>query len=320
MILNAHREKGRRLISRLPVQQQASIKLGTCILKLNEPRIMGIVNNTPDSFSGDGIGGDVKAAVRAGLSMFDTGADIVDVGGESTRPGAAPVELDEELRRTITVIETLSKVHPGRVSIDTMKPEVAEAALYAGAAIVNDVSGLRNPRMREVVAEHDAAAVIMHMRGDPRTMQVRPRYRDVVEDIMIYLDARIDEAQKAGIDPRKIMIDPGIGFGKTIDHNLEILRRLGEFRTLGKPIVVGVSRKSFIGGISGLPASDRLPGSIAAAVLAIREGANIVRVHDVAETANALRVVHAIMTNGCRPGRALPSVCSSRSQCGSRSI
>lgn len=320
MVLNAHREKGRRLISKLPVQPQVSIKLGTCILKLDEPRIMGIVNNTPDSFSGDGIGGDVKAAVRAGLSMFDTGADIVDVGGESTRPGAAPVKLEEELRRTITVIESLSKVHPGRVSIDTMKPEVAEAALYAGAAIVNDVSGLRNPRMKEVVAEHGAAVVIMHMRGDPRTMQVKPRYRDVVGDIITYLEARIDEAQGAGIDPRKIMVDPGIGFGKTIDHNLEILRRLREFKKLGKPIVVGVSRKSFIGGISGLPASERLPGSIAAAVLAVREGANIVRVHDVPETAKALRVAHAIMTNDCRPVQALSNASSCHPKCGSKSI
>jgi len=297
MVLDAHREKGRRLISKPPMQPQVSIKLGTCTLKLDEPRIMGIVNNTSDSFSGDGIGGDVKAAVRAGLSMFDTGADIVDVGGESTRPWATPVKLDEELRRTITVVDSLSKVHPGRVSIDTMKPEVAEAALYAGAAIVNDVSGLRDPRMREVVAEHGAAVIIMHMRGDPRTMQVRPRYRDVVGDIMTYLEARIDEAEEAGINPRKIMVDPGIGFGKTIDHNLEILRRLREFKMLGKPIVIGVSRKSFIGKISVLPAMDRLPGSLAAAVLAVREGANIVRVHDVEETTSALRVAYAIMTN-----------------------
>jgi dihydropteroate synthase len=296
MVLNEHHKKGRRPISKPSTQPQASIKLGTCILKLDQPRIMGIVNNTPDSFSGDGFGGDFEAAVRAGLSMFDCGADIVDVGGESTRPGAPPVRLDEELMRTTTVIEGLSKVHPGRVSIDTMKPEVAEAALYAGAAIVNDVSGLRNPRMREVVAEHDAAVVLMHMRGDPRTMQVKPRYRDVVGDIMTYLEARIDEAEEAGINPRKIMVDPGIGFGKTIDHNLEILRRLHELRTLGKPIVVGVSRKSFIGRISGMPGNERLSGSIAAAVLAVREGASIVRVHDVKETAIALRVAHAIMT------------------------
>lgn len=293
MVLNADYKTGRRSKPR----SQASIKLGTCILRLNQPRIMGIVNNTPDSFSGDGFGGELKAAVRAGLSMFDAGADIVDVGGESTRPGAAPVKLGEELSRTISVVEALGEVHPGRVSIDTMKPEVAEAALYAGATIVNDVSGLRNPHMREVVAEHDAAVIIMHMSGDPRTMQLRPRYRDVVGDIMTYLEARIDEAQDDGIDPRKIMIDPGIGFGKSINHNLEILRRLHEFKALGKPIVVGVSRKSFIGGITGLPASERLPGSIAAAVLAVKEGANIIRVHDVADTAKALKVAHAIMTS-----------------------
>lgn len=292
------RRESRSRISKLRSsgQQSASIKLGTCLLRLDRPRIMGIVNNTPDSFSGDGVGGDLKAAVRKGLAMFDKGADIVDVGGESTRPGAGQVPLDEELRRTIPVIETLSKIHPGRLSIDTMKPEVAEAALYGGAVIVNDVAGLRNPRMREVAAEHDAAVIIMHMRGDPRTMQVRPRYRDVVGDIMTFLRARIADAENAGVSPRKIMIDPGIGFGKTTDHNLEILRRLREFKSLGKPIVIGVSRKSFIGKISGLPASDRLPGSIAAAVLAVREGASIVRVHDVEETANALEVAQGIMT------------------------
>jgi len=182
-------------------------------------------------------------------------------------------------------------------SPSTQRSRRSQKLRFMGAAIVNDVSGLRNPRMREVVAEHDAAVVIMHMRGDPRTMQVKPRYRDVVGDIMTYLEARIDEAEEAGINPRKIMVDPGIGFGKTIDHNLEILRRLREFKMLGKPIVIGVSRKSFIGKISGLPAMDRLPGSIAAAVLAVREGANIVRVHDVAETVKALRVARAIMTN-----------------------
>jgi dihydropteroate synthase len=288
--------KGHRSLSRSQRRPPQSIKLGTCLLKLDEPRIMGIINNTPDSFSGDGIGGDEKAAVRKGLSLFDMGADIVDVGGESTRPMATPVRLDEELRRTIPVVETLGKIHPGRVSIDTMKPEVAEAALYAGAVIVNDVSGLRNPRMKEVVAEHDAAVIIMHMRGDPRTMQVKPRYKDVVADIMTYLDARVCEGEEAGIDPRKIMIDPGIGFGKTVDHNVEIIRRLREFEALGKPIVIGVSRKSFIGKITGLPALDRLPGSIAAAVLAVREGANIVRVHDVSETVSALKVARAITT------------------------
>ena len=271
------------------------MRLGTCTLRFNVPRVMGIVNNTPDSFSGDGIGGDVELAVQRGLAMFESGADLVDVGGESTRPGADPVSSDMEIARTLPVVERLSLARPGRVSIDTMKPEVAQSALFAGASIVNDVSGLRLKEMIEIVAEHDAAAVIMHMKGEPRTMQKGPRYRDVVVDILRFLDERVAAAEDGGVSPRKIMVDPGIGFGKTVEHNLEILSRLREFKALGKPVVIGVSRKSFIGKLTESSIQDRLEGSLAAAVLAVKEGADIVRVHDVPQTVKAFRVANAII-------------------------
>lgn len=254
------------------------------------------MNNTPDSFSGDGTGGDTEAAIKRGLAMFREGADIVDVGGESTRPRAVPVPVEMELARTIPVVEALTSARPGRVSIDTMKPKVAEAALYAGATLVNDVSGLRDKRMIDVVAELDASVVIMHMQGDPRTMQVRPRYKDVVGDIKEYLRSRVSEAERAGVSPRKIMVDPGIGFGKTVEHNFEILARLKELKAFGKPIVIGVSRKSFIGRLTGSPPESRIAGSVVAAVLAVKEGADIVRVHDVAETRQGLDVAAAIST------------------------
>lgn len=283
-------------MSQKAARKISSIKLGSCVLKFDEPRVMGIVNNTPDSFSGDGIGGDTEQAVARGLRMFESGAAVVDVGGESTRPGATPVTSDEEMTRTISVVERLAKLYPGRVSIDTMKPEVAEGALYAGASLVNDVSGFRNEKMIEVVAEHDAAVIIMHMLGEPRTMQKKPIYKNVVGDIIEFLTDRVSAAESAGVSPGKIMVDPGIGFGKTIDHNLEILGRLSELRALGKPVVIGVSRKAFIGKLTSMEADKRLEGSIAAAVLAVREGANIVRAHDVPETVKALKVAAAIIT------------------------
>ncbi len=274
------------------------VRLGSCSLKLGVPRVIGVVNVTPDSFSGDGLAGNLTKATALAESMFQAGADVVDVGGESTRPGASPVDADIEISRVVPVIEEMSRTHPGRLSIDTMKPEVAEAALYAGASVVNDVSGLRNPRMIEVVAEHESSVIIMHMLGEPRTMQVRPRYKDVVEDVKRYLNDRIAVAERAGVKPNRIMVDPGIGFGKTVDHNLEILARLREFKALGKPLVIGVSRKAFIGKISGAPQGERLPGSLAVAVLAVREGADFVRVHDVAETVQALRLEEAIRSFG----------------------
>lgn len=273
------------------VGDSAYVRIGSCRLRMDRPRVMGIVNITTDSFSGDGVSGDSVAAIARGKGMFEAGADIVDVGGESTRPGAEPVPLDIELSRTMGVVEALSELRPGRVSIDTYKPGVAERALYAGASIVNDVTGLRDERMIDVVAELDAAVVIMHMKGDPRTMQVRPRYRDVVSEIVSFLSDRVDAAERAGVRPGKIMVDPGIGFGKTLEHNLEIIARLREFKALGKPVVIGVSRKAFIGKLTGLPPHERLEGSIAAAVAAAMNGADILRVHDVAETVRAMTVV-----------------------------
>jgi len=275
---------------------QSAIKLGTCIIRFDSPKVMGIVNNTPDSFSGDGLDGNVDLAVERGRAIFEEGGDIVDVGGESTRPGAEPVSLDLELARVVPVVERLSALRPGRVSVDTMKPRVADAALFAGASIVNDVSGLRNDEMIRVVAEHDSAVIIMHMLGEPRDMQTKPRYKDVVSDIKAYLSERVSTAEAGGVDPKKIMVDPGIGFGKTLEHNLEILANLREFKSLGKPLVIGVSRKAFIGKLTGRPADQRLAGSIAAAVLAVREGANIVRVHDVKETVDAIRTSNAVMS------------------------
>lgn len=274
------------------------VMVGTCRMRFDVPRVMGIVNVTPDSFSGDGIANDTEKAISRGLAMFSSGADIVDVGGESTRPGAEPVPADAEAARTVEVVSALAATHPGRVSIDTYKPEVAAGALLAGASIVNDVTGLRDPRMLEVAVEHDASVVIMHMKGEPRTMQARPRYKDVVSEILLFLQERVGVAEDAGIKPNRIMVDPGIGFGKTLDHNLEIIARLGELRSLGKPVVIGVSRKSFIGKLTGLPPAERIEGSLAAAVLAVRNGADIVRVHDVTETVRALMVAVPIIRRG----------------------
>jgi len=273
-----------------------SVMVGTCRLRFDSPKVMGIVNTTPDSFSGDGITDDSMRAILRGKAMFAAGADLVDVGGESTRPGADPVPVDIEAMRTIGVIEALSGHRPGRVSIDTYKPEVADRALFAGASIVNDVTGLRDPRMISVVAEHGASVVIMHMMGEPRTMQVRPRYKDVVAEIASFLRDRVEAAEAAGVSPGKIMIDPGIGFGKTLDHNLEIIARLRELRALGKPIVIGVSRKAFIGKLTDLAPDARVEGSLAAAILAVRNGADVVRVHDVPETVRALKVATPILS------------------------
>ena len=274
------------------------LRVGSRTIRFGPPMVMGVVNATTDSFSGDGLGEDMRRAVKTGLDMFAAGAGFVDVGGESTRPGADTVPTDEEIRRTTEIVRKLAGRHPGRVSIDTMKAEVAREALKAGASVVNDVNGLRGEGMAEVIAEHDASVIIMHMQGTPRTMQKSPTYGDVVADISAFLGDRIAVAEKAGISADKIMIDPGIGFGKNLDHNLEILTRLRELRSLGKAIAIGVSRKSFIGKITGNPIDDRRGGSLAAAVLAVANGANVIRAHDVAETAQALQVAWPIIQNG----------------------
>jgi dihydropteroate synthase len=258
------------------------------------PKLMGVVNVTPDSFSDGGLFLDADAAVAHGGELARDGAEILDVGGESTRPGAEEVSPEEELDRVVPVVRGLAGV--ATVSIDTSKAAVAEAALDAGAMIVNDVTALRHdPEIGALCAERGAGLVLMHMQGDPRTMQEDPSYDDVVDDVKAFLAERMEAAIGVGVAEELIWLDPGIGFGKNLDHNLELLRRLGELHQLGRPLVVGTSRKSFIGKIDGSAVGDRLGGTIASSVLAAIEGADILRVHDVAEAAQATRVASAIL-------------------------
>ncbi|MAF13256.1 dihydropteroate synthase [Candidatus Poribacteria bacterium] len=258
--------------------------------------IMGVLNVTPDSFSDGGALHDPAAAVAAGRRMLSEGAHILDIGGESTRPGADPVEEREEIRRVVPVIETLADVTEATISVDTYKPAVAEAALAAGAHMVNDITGLADADMADVATRNGAAVAIMHMQGSPRTMQDSPTYDDVVTDIAAFLQERANFARERGVDARSIMVDPGIGFGKTaLGHNLDILRRLDELAGLGWPLLVGPSRKSFIGAIlDDAPPGDRLEGTAAAVAIAITGGAHAVRVHDVREMSRVARVADAI--------------------------
>ena len=258
-------------------------------------QLMGVVNVTPDSFSDGGLYLDPEAAIAHGRELAEAGAEILDVGGESTRPGAEPVGEEEELRRVVPVIRGLAG-SGRRLSVDTSKAPVAAAALDAGAEIVNDVTALRgDPEMASLCAERGATVVLMHMLGEPRTMQQDPRYDDVVTEVKAFLAERLEAAVTAGIDEERVWLDPGIGFGKTGAHNMELLRRLGELRKLGRPLVVGTSRKSFIGKVDGSPADQRLGGTIASSVLAAAEGADVLRVHDVAEVRQALTVAAAIL-------------------------
>jgi len=258
------------------------------------PKLMGVVNVTPDSFSDGGQYLDPAAAIRHGEKLLRDGASILDVGGESTRPGADEVDQAEELRRVEPVVAGL--VGAGTVSIDTSKLAVAEAALDAGASIVNDVTAFKHdPEMAGLCAERGAGVVLMHMPGNPRTMQEDPRYDDVVDEVKAFLAQRMELALAEGIAEERVWLDPGIGFGKTLEHNLELLRRLGELRELGRPLVVGTSRKSFIGKVDGSDVEDRIGGSIATSVLAAAEGADVLRVHDVAEMAQALAVTNAVL-------------------------
>jgi dihydropteroate synthase len=252
---------------------------------------MGVVNVTPDSFSDGGLFLDADAAVGHGEQLLRDGADILDIGGESTRPGADPVSADEELRRVVPVIERLS----GRISIDTSKAEVAARALDAGASIVNDVSALRfDPEMAEVAASAEALC-LMHMLGEPRTMQEDPRYDDVVSDVKAFLEERLAFAVAQGVSEERVWLDPGIGFGKTLEHNLELLRRLDEIVAIGRPVVIGTSRKSFLGRITGKPEDDRVAGTVATNVMALERGASVFRVHDVAQVADALKVAGSVL-------------------------
>jgi dihydropteroate synthase len=260
------------------------------------PTLMGVVNVTPDSFSDGGRYLDPAAAIGHGLELVGNGADILDVGGESTRPGAEEVGVDEELARVGPVVAGLAGA--ATVSIDTSKLAVAEAALDAGASIVNDVTALRHdPEIGGLCAERGTTLILMHMLGRPRTMQESPAYDDVVEDVKAFLAERVEAAVAAGVEEGRIWLDPGIGFGKTLEHNLELLRRLNELRRLGRPLVVGTSRKSFIGKIDGSAVDDRIGGTLASSVLAAAEGADVLRVHDVAEAAQAARVAEAILAS-----------------------
>lgn len=277
------------------------IKLGKYKINLDaRAHIMGIVNLTPDSFSGDGrykvtrpCGQQITNIISFVEKMVEDGADIIDIGGESTRPGAKPVSIKEEIRRTIPAIKEINKKIKIPISIDTYKPEVARAALENGAVIVNDIFGLRNKKMACVIAKYKAGVVIMHMRKAPSNMQKNIKYNSLIDEIIQYLKAAVKRAEDSGIGKDNVIIDPGIGFGKSIEHNLEILNRLNEFRALGKPILIGPSRKSFIGKILNVGVEERIFGTVSSCVLAVNNGAKIVRVHDVKEVKQSLKILGA---------------------------
>ena len=265
------------------------------ILKLDVPRVAGIVNVTPDSFSDGGEHATVEAAIAHGLALAEEGADLLDIGGESTRPGADEVSVEEELRRVVPVIEALARRIPLPISIDTSKPEVMRAAVAAGAGMVNDVYALRREGALEAVAELGVPVVLMHMLGEPRSMQQSPRYDDVVAEVHRFLAERIFAAEMAGIAKKNILIDPGFGFGKTSEHNLLLLAQLERFRELRVPVLIGLSRKKTIGDITGRDDPHRrVHGSVAAHLIAAQRGAMLLRVHDVAATVDALKVWHAV--------------------------
>jgi dihydropteroate synthase len=263
------------------------------LLELAQPQVMGVLNVTPDSFSDGGRHLDPAVAVERALAMVAEGAAIVDVGGESTRPGAEAVDAEEEIRRVVPVIEALAPRIGVPISVDTSKPAVIHAATRAGARLVNDVRGLRLPGALEAAAESGAAVCLMHMQGEPGRMQLDPRYADVVAEVRDFLAARLVACRAAGIPRERICVDPGIGFGKSPAHNLALLRHLGELAEPGIPVLVGVSRKSLVGMITGRPTGERLAGSVAFAALAVAGGASIVRAHDVAATVDAVKVAHA---------------------------
>lgn len=265
------------------------------ILKLDRPQVMGIVNVTPDSFSDGGAHDTLEAAVAHGLKLADEGADLLDIGGESTRPGAEAVPLEEELRRVVAVIERLAKETSLPISIDTSKPEVMRAAVQAGAGMINDVYGLRREGALETAAALGVPVVLMHMQGEPRSMQQAPDYDDVVGDVHRFLAERIFAAEMSGIAKKNIVVDPGFGFGKNTQHNLTLLAQLERIAELGVPVLAGLSRKRSIGEITGrdLPA-ERVAGSVAAHLIAAQRGAKILRVHDVAATVDALKVWNAV--------------------------
>lgn len=264
-------------------------------LDLGKVKIMGILNVTPDSFYDRGRYYGKEVAIKQGLKLAEEGADIIDIGGESSRPGAEAIPVKEELKRVIPVIENLSKHVNVPISIDTYKGRVAKEALAAGATMVNDISALgMDKQMIDVIQKEDVPVVLMHMQGTPKTMQINPFYKDVIKEIYEFLAGRIDFAEKNGVKPNKIIIDPGIGFGKTTTHNLKIIKNLIQFKSLGKPILLGLSRKSFIGNILNLEVEERLEGTLACVSVAVLNGVNILRVHNVQAVKRAIHMVEAI--------------------------
>ncbi len=266
---------------------------GTYRLALDRPRIMGIVNLTSDSFSGDGVGDDARAAIAQAEIQHKAGADILDLGAESSRPGAAPVPVELEVGRLLPVLRAV-RDWGVPVSVDTTKPEVMRIAIAEGAALINDIAALQAPGALGAVAASGVGICLMHMQGEPRTMQASPHYDDVVVEVRDFLAARVAACEAAGIAKERLLVDPGFGFGKTVDHNYTLLRELRRFEELGVPVLAGLSRKSMLGAVTGQPnGAARLPASVAAAVLAVERGARIVRVHDVAATKDALAVLAA---------------------------
>jgi len=263
-------------------------------LDLSTPAVMGVLNVTPDSFSDGGRFLDPDAALEEGLRMAEAGAALIDVGGESTRPGAQGVELAEELRRVIPVLEGLRRASDCILSVDTSKPEVMRAAAAAGAGLINDVRALSAPGALAAAAASGCAVCLMHMQGEPRTMQEAPAYTDVVREVREFLAARVAQCRAAGIPAERLALDPGFGFGKNLEHNLTLLRHLGELSCEGLPLLVGLSRKSMLGKLTQRPGGERLYGSVALAAIAVLNGARIVRAHDVAATLDAVRVAAAV--------------------------
>jgi dihydropteroate synthase len=263
-------------------------------LDLATPLVMGVINVTPDSFSDGGQFFDTTQAIEQGLRLAGEGAAILDIGGESTRPGAADVTEEEELRRILPVIERLRARTSAVISIDTSKPGVMRAAAAAGAGLINDVRALREPGALEAAAATDCAVCLMHMQGEPRTMQLAPTYGDVVSEVKAFLAERVQGARAAGLSGDRLVIDPGFGFGKTLEHNLQLLRRLRDLAVHGLPLLAGLSRKSIVGKLIGRPGGERVYGSIALAVIAAQNGANIIRAHDAAATVDALRTLAAV--------------------------
>lgn len=267
------------------------------IISTGKTRIMGVLNVTPDSFSDGGQFVDTATAVARARTMVAEGAHIIDVGGESTRPGASPVSAEQEIARVVPVVEALARELDVCISVDTSKPQVITAAVRAGASLVNDVRALQEPGALEAAAETDAWICLMHMQGQPRTMQANPRYNAVLTDVRDFLLERVRVCVDAGIERERLILDPGFGFGKTLENNLDLLANLGVLQATGLPVLVGVSRKSMIGTITGRDAGERVHGSVAAAVIAAMQGAAIVRVHDVAATADGLKICEAVMAH-----------------------